>query len=78
MPSGNGARAKQKRERNAKKAEEKSSGKSQLDSNKKAQSILCKICRQPFMCNAKKPELDQHRENKHPKNEYKDCFDVFV
>ena len=39
-------------------------GGSQLDVNQKALNILCKVCRNPFMCTAKEPELRQHHEAK--------------
>jgi hypothetical protein len=45
MPSGNGARAAQKRERNAKQAAATSGGKSQLAVNSQAQSIICQVRR---------------------------------
>lgn len=76
MPSGNGNRAKQKRERNAKKAAAATSAHSQLKTNAQAQTIICKMCRQTFMCVAKEAELRQHAENKHPKAKFEDCFDA--
>jgi hypothetical protein len=42
MPSGNGAKAKQKRERNAKK-EEGGVAKSQLKTNEQAKTVQCKV-----------------------------------
>eukprot|EP01102_Stenamoeba_stenopodia_P015777 TRINITY_DN542_c0_g1_i1.p1 TRINITY_DN542_c0_g1~~TRINITY_DN542_c0_g1_i1.p1 ORF type:complete len:122 (-),score=18.89 TRINITY_DN542_c0_g1_i1:147-512(-) len=74
MPSGNGCRAQQKRERNAAKAG--GAAKSQLKVNEKAKSILCKVCRQSFLCTTTPAELKQHAENKHPKNPYDSCFDA--
>jgi hypothetical protein len=75
MPSGNGARAKQKRERNQKKQSQQKAPKSQLKANQAALTIQCKVCRQSFMCVANEQELRQHAENRHPKLEFRDCFD---
>ena len=75
MPSGNGNRAKQKRERNMKRAAAKSSAHSQLKVNAAAQTIVCKMCRQTFMCTASDKELHEHAENRHPKAEFSACFD---
>jgi len=68
MPSGNGNRAKQKRERNQKKTDQDKGGKSQLKTNELAKTIVCKVCRQTFMCTTKEAELKLHQENKHEKN----------
>jgi transcription elongation factor Elf1 len=68
----NAARSQQKRERNAQK--KKGTGKSQLKSNEKAQTVMCSICRQSFQCNAAEKLLRQHQENKHPKSKYEECF----
>ncbi|OCK75661.1 DUF1909-domain-containing protein [Lepidopterella palustris CBS 459.81] len=67
---GNGAKAQQKRERNAK---EKKGPSSQLKSNAAAKTIICKVCRQDFQSTAKKDQLQVHAENKHSKT-YDDCF----
>lgn len=67
MPSGNGARAQQKRERNQAKAASQTSGKSQLDANQKALNTVCQICRQPFLCTSKRGDLVAHFESKHGK-----------
>ena len=75
MPSGNGNRAKQKRERNLKRAAAKSSAHSQLKVNAAAQTIVCKMCRQTFMCTASDKELHEHAENRHPKADFSACFD---
>jgi hypothetical protein len=69
---GNGAKAQQKRERNA---QESSKPKSQLKTNANAMSVQCKICKQTFLKTVKKPELLLHVE-KHSK-EFKDCFPDF-
>ena len=75
MPSGNGNRAKQKRERNMKREAAKTSAHSQLKVNEQAKSIICKMCRQTFMCTASEKELREHAENKHPKADFSACFD---
>lgn len=67
MPSGNGARAQQKRERNAAKASASAPGKSQLDINQKALTTICQICRQTFLCTAKRADLVSHFDAKHAK-----------
>jgi len=79
MPSGNGNRTKQKRERNQKKNEEKggASAKSQLKSNEAAKTIICKVCRQSFLCTTKEAELRLHQENKHEKQDFVACFPEF-
>jgi len=76
MPSGNGARAKQKRERNMERAQKKTTAHSQLKANAQAQTIVCKQCRQTFMCVASVSELRMHSENRHPKLQFSQCFDV--
>eukprot|EP01110_Echinostelium_bisporum_P010414 TRINITY_DN3792_c0_g1_i3.p2 TRINITY_DN3792_c0_g1~~TRINITY_DN3792_c0_g1_i3.p2 ORF type:complete len:75 (-),score=24.48 TRINITY_DN3792_c0_g1_i3:71-295(-) len=74
MPSGNGAKAAQKRERNLKRDAGATAAKSQLKTNEAAKSVQCKVCKQAFLCTVKEPELKTHQENKHPKNVYSDCF----
>jgi len=65
MGGGNAQKAAMKRER---KAKEKASGHgSQLKVNEAARNVLCKICRNPFLCTVKLPELQLHWQNKHPK-----------
>jgi hypothetical protein len=46
----NGCRAQKTRERKEKSASHQSVAKSQLKSNAAAQNIICKLCKQPFMC----------------------------
>ena len=75
MPSGNGNRAKQKRERAMKRDAAKTTAHSQLKSNAAAKNIMCKMCRQTFMCTASEKELREHAENRHPKAEFSACFD---
>ncbi|CAH7688097.1 At2g23090 like protein [Phakopsora pachyrhizi] len=65
MGGGNGAKAAQKRERNA-----KASGavaKSQLKVNEAAMNIQCKVCFQTFLQTSREPALKEHAENKHSK-----------
>ncbi|EGU13616.1 hypothetical protein RTG_00053 [Rhodotorula toruloides ATCC 204091] len=71
---GNGAKAQQKRERNAKDA--KKGPTSQLANNKAAMNLKCKICMQLFMNTSRAPQLKEHAENKHSKD-IKDCFPDF-
>jgi len=68
---GNGAKAQQKRERNAAKAG--GNAKSQTKSNEAAKSIICQTCRQAFFVTTRLPELEQHAQNKHSKTA-NDCF----
>ncbi|RYR11178.1 hypothetical protein Ahy_B05g079655 [Arachis hypogaea] len=55
MGGGNGQKAKMAR--------------SQLDSNKKAMSIQCKVCMQTFMCTTSEVKCREHAEAKHPKSD---------
>ncbi|KAJ5226471.1 hypothetical protein N7468_007696 [Penicillium chermesinum] len=68
---GNGAKANQKRERNAKQT--KTGPTSQIKSNQKAMSIMCQVCRQTFLQTTKAPALTEHASNKHNKG-LGDCF----
>ena len=61
MPSGNGAKAAQKRERNLKKKGDAKG--SQLDARAAAFKMVCNICRAP-LTNAS--VMKQHYESKHP------------
>ncbi|KAL9244148.1 hypothetical protein vseg_017954 [Gypsophila vaccaria] len=72
MGGGNGQKAKMARE----KAQEKNKGSkgSQLDTNKKAMSIQCKVCMQTFMCTTTEVKCREHAENKHPKSDVYACF----
>ncbi|KAI0005476.1 At2g23090 like protein, partial [Russula compacta] len=65
-----GAKAKQTRERNAEKSK---GGKSQSKSNEKAKSIVCLVCKQPFLVTTRAPALEEHSQNKHSKTMV-DCF----
>ncbi|VBB71583.1 Putative protein of unknown function [Podospora comata] len=74
MGGGNGAKAAQKRARNAKDAAPKAA--SQLKSNEKAMSIICNICKQTFLSTSRKPQLEQHSSSgKHAgKHTFEQCF----
>ncbi|EXF76382.1 hypothetical protein CaCOL14_008963 [Colletotrichum acutatum] len=71
---GNGAKAQQKRDRNAKDAKPKGS---QLKVNAAAKDIQCQICKSTFLKTTKAPALTEHAENKHSKG-LADCFPAFV
>ncbi|KIK71280.1 hypothetical protein GYMLUDRAFT_33423 [Collybiopsis luxurians FD-317 M1] len=72
---GNGAKAQQKRERNAEKGAGKGA-KSQTKTNEAAKSIICQTCRQAFFITTRAPELEQHAQNKHSKT-MAECFPTF-
>ncbi|KJA25966.1 hypothetical protein HYPSUDRAFT_36813 [Hypholoma sublateritium FD-334 SS-4] len=72
---GNGAKAQQKRERNADKAGAGGS-KSQAKVNEAAKSIVCGTCKQPFLITTRAPALEEHARNKHSKT-MADCFPNF-
>ncbi|KAL5332267.1 At2g23090 like protein [Aspergillus crustosus] len=72
---GNGAKAQQKRERNAKEAGK--GGKSQLKVNEAAKDIQCVVCRSTFLKTTRGPALTEHAANKHSKT-LQDCFPGFV
>ncbi|KAK0465328.1 At2g23090 like protein, partial [Desarmillaria tabescens] len=67
-----GAKAAQKRERNADKNAAKGS-KSQSKSNAAATNILCTTCRQAFVTIYR---LEEHAQNKHSKT-IAECFPTF-
>ncbi|KAF2153691.1 DUF1909-domain-containing protein [Myriangium duriaei CBS 260.36] len=68
---GNGAKAQQKRDRNAK--DVKKGPTSQLKANAAAQTIKCKKCFQAFQSTTNRKALDEHSTNKHSAT-YDDCF----
>ncbi|PVF96276.1 DUF1909-domain-containing protein [Serendipita vermifera] len=74
MGGGNGAKAAQKRERNAKAAG--SSAKSTLKSNEAQKNIICNVCRQSFFVTTRAPALEEHSQNKHSKT-ITECFPNF-
>ena len=47
---------------------------SQLESNAKAMNIQCKVCMQTFLCTMTEAKLKEHSDNKHPKNDFYQCF----
>ncbi|KAG6009747.1 hypothetical protein E4U21_001496 [Claviceps maximensis] len=67
---GNGAKAQQKRERNAKDGKV---AKSQLKVNQQAMNIQCQVCKATFLSTTKGPALLEHAQNKHSKG-IADCF----
>jgi len=69
---GNGAKAAQKRERNADKNAAKGS-KSQAKVNEAAKSIVCATCKQTFLITTRAPALEEHAQNKHSKT-MAECF----
>ncbi|KAH9815252.1 At2g23090 like protein [Melampsora americana] len=74
MGGGNGAKAAQKRERNAKAAG--TTAKSQLKVNEAAKNIQCKVCFQTFLQTSREPALKEHAENKHSRT-LADCFPMY-
>ncbi|KAJ6954873.1 transcription initiation factor TFIID subunit 4b-like [Populus alba x Populus x berolinensis] len=68
MGGGNGQKAKMARERNLDKQKAGSKG-SQLEANKKAMSIQCKVCMQTFICTTSEVKCREHAEAKHPKSD---------
>ncbi|KMT13850.1 hypothetical protein BVRB_4g076940 [Beta vulgaris subsp. vulgaris] len=72
MGGGNAQKSKTARERNLEK--NKASKGSQLDTNKKAMSIQCKVCMQTFMCTTTEVKCREHAEAKHPKHDITACF----
>ncbi|KAJ7630716.1 At2g23090 like protein [Roridomyces roridus] len=72
---GNGAKAAQKRERNAGASAAKGS-KSQAKVNEAAKSIVCSTCKQPFLVTTRAPALEEHAKNKHSLT-LAECFPSF-
>ncbi|KAL6304218.1 DUF1909-domain-containing protein, partial [Sparassis latifolia] len=66
-----GAKAAQKRERNAAKAG--ATAKSQTKTNQAALNIVCQTCRQAFLLTTRAPALEEHAQNKHSKT-MAECF----
>ncbi|GAW09293.1 At2g23090 like protein [Lentinula edodes] len=71
---GNGAKAAQKRERNAKNTDKTQT--SQKKSNEAAKSIICSTCKQAFFVTTRQPALEEHAQNKHSKA-ITECFPNF-
>lgn len=74
MGGGNGAKAAQKRERNAK--DKGAAAKSQLKANEKALNIQCDTCKATFLSTTRENALTEHASNKHSKT-LADCFPNF-
>ncbi|XP_021827299.1 uncharacterized protein At2g23090-like [Prunus avium] len=72
MGGGNGQKAKTARERNMEK--QKAAKGSQLEANKKAMNIQCKVCMQTFICTTSEVKCREHAEAKHPKADVYSCF----
>ncbi|KIS69398.1 uncharacterized protein UMAG_02732 [Mycosarcoma maydis] len=68
---GNGAKAQQKRERNAKAAG--GEAKSQKKTNEAARNVMCMTCRQTFLLTVREPALIQHASDRHNKT-LAECF----
>ncbi|CAA6670317.1 unnamed protein product [Spirodela intermedia] len=60
MGGGNGQKAKMAREKNMEK--QKAARGSQLETNKKAMSIQCKVCMQTFICTTSEVKCREHAE----------------
>ncbi|KAB5593009.1 Zf-met2 domain-containing protein [Ceratobasidium theobromae] len=74
---GNGAKAQQKQQRNAKKAADSGPKRrvtGQLKVNEAAKTIICEVCKQTFLTTTRYPALAQHAENKHASKTVGDCF----
>jgi hypothetical protein len=73
---GNGAKAAQKRERNAAKNADKGPT-SRTKVNEAAKNIICQTCRQAFLLTTRAPALEEHAQNKHSKT-LAECFPNFT
>ena len=74
MGGGNAMKSATAKKRNADKKGAGNKG-SQKKTNEAAKSIVCSICRQQFMCNARRPQLEEHMNAKHSgKATYETCF----
>ncbi|KAF5780497.1 hypothetical protein HanXRQr2_Chr11g0472551 [Helianthus annuus] len=73
MGGGNAQKSKMAREKNLEKAKAAGKG-SQLEANKKAMSIQCKVCMQTFICTTSEVKCREHAEAKHPKADVYACF----
>lgn len=74
MGGGNAQKSAIKRARNQEKAAAAAGGKSQLEVNKSAQSIICQSCRQTFQKTSNLKDLQMHHESKHSKLPFTQCF----
>ncbi|GKD30883.1 casein kinase II subunit alpha [Tanacetum coccineum] len=73
MGGGNAQKSKMAREKNLEKARAAGKG-SQLEANKKAMNIQCKVCMQTFICTTSEVKCREHAEAKHPKSDVLTCF----
>ncbi|CEM23343.1 unnamed protein product [Vitrella brassicaformis CCMP3155] len=71
MGRSNGCKAEQKRARNEKNAPKE--GKSQLKQNEKSLTLICSVCRQPFMKTQGGCAVE-HARSKHPNKSVDECF----
>ena len=55
-------------------SEKHKEGVSNLKANEKVLNIVCKICKQAFMCTTNEQQLRVHADNKHAKLKFEDCF----
>ncbi|CAA7404233.1 unnamed protein product [Spirodela intermedia] len=72
MGGGNGQKSRMAREKNMEKL--KAAKGSQLESNKKAMTIQCKVCMQTFICTTSEAKCREHAEARHPKVDLSQCF----
>ncbi|XP_004234685.2 uncharacterized protein At2g23090-like [Solanum lycopersicum] len=72
MGGGNSQKAKMTREKKIDKM--KGAKGSQLDANKKAMYIQCKVCMQTIICTTPEVKCKEHAESKHPKSDLATCF----
>ncbi|KAF8139961.1 At2g23090 like protein [Boletus edulis] len=72
---GNGAKAAQKRERNASKQDKGPTSRTKV--NEAAKNIICSTCRQSFLLTTRTPALEEHAQNKHSKT-LAECFPSFT
>jgi len=73
MGGGNAQKSAKARADKLAKAQKASKG-SQLETNAKAMNIQCKVCMQTFLCTMTEAKLKEHSDNKHPKNDFYQCF----
>ncbi|KMZ73765.1 Uncharacterized protein family SERF [Zostera marina] len=73
MGGGNAQKSKMAREKNLEKQRNAAKG-SQLEKNKKAMNIQCKVCMQTFICTTSEVKCKEHAEAKHPKSALFQCF----
>ncbi|XP_052202244.1 uncharacterized protein At2g23090-like [Diospyros lotus] len=72
MGGGNGQKSKMARAKHLEKT--KAPKGSQLESNKKAMNIQCRVCMQTFICTTSEAKCKEHAEAKHPKADLYTCF----